>query len=261
MELAGRTWIRRGAARPAGRAVHAWGAAERITRPRPARLAGHPRTRKPGPHSWLVRLSRPARLPRLARHPWTRADVGKDELPLVVLVPALVKPNGLFLALAGDADDARSNGGLLLPRPARLSERGHGWRHRRPQRRLTLSGPLPSLLARRLGRARLLLCAGRDNSKLAVLHHRIFVLLPKEALGNQEVDGRRQRAGVLPLEQIDGPDVLLAAKHELRLALALHFVSPDRHGDREHDGQHRDRDEERGHGVSFMADPFRRLTS
>jgi hypothetical protein len=68
----------------------------------------------------------------------------------------------------------------------------------------------------------------------------------------QDVERRRIAAGAA-LENCDGVRVLLTAKHQLRLALALHRCTPHRERDAKHDGHHRHADEQRRHRVAAFA--------
>jgi hypothetical protein len=73
-------------------------------------------------------------------------------------------------------------------------------------------------------------------------------------LFNQNVHGRWQRARAgAPLEHADRASVLLAAKDQLGLFLALGHLVPDRHHHRQHDAHDAHRNQQRDHGVSRAA--------
>ena len=78
-------------------------------------------------------------------------------------------------------------------------------------------------------------------------------LPPQELLIHEEIEIGGERAGThLPLEQTDGPRVLLAPEHQFRLFLALRRLRPHGHGDGGHHTHDEQTDEERGHGVARL---------
>ena len=58
---------------------------------------------------------------------------------------------------------------------------------------------------------------------------------------------------MLALEQLDGVEVLLRAKHELGLFFALRCLPPDRHDGGQENGHDAQRHEQRRHGIPLGA--------
>jgi len=153
------------------------------------------------------------------------------ELPLVVASGATVAANGVFFALAAHAHHAAGN--------------------RLTSGRCRRTAAAPPLCRWRVD-ARLR-TADADEDELTVLRHRVLVFLAQVASFHERVDARRKSVRdvcVLESKEGDRARVLLAAKHELGLFFPLRFVAPYRHRDRKQDGHDRQRDEQRGHGVS-----------
>jgi hypothetical protein len=180
--------------------------------------------------------------------------------------PVVHADRGLF-ALADDTHDAAA--GLTafsheLARPAtelsgtatanaRRLYRRAALRSLTETRRLTATAAATLLgLLRLLGLT--LRNSGRNRNDLEVAAgDRVLVFLSKEALLHEEVDRGREVSGAhLPLIQVHGARVLLAAKDELGFLLALHFVAPHRHRDGHQDHHDPEAHEQRGHGVSAL---------
>jgi len=125
------------------------------------------------------------------------AGLLRDEHPFVVLVTAVVDAKGRVGALARDADDPALRAGGPTAGDCR----------RRPLLRLSLRRHRPAG-ARPLrpagARLRGGLLVGVDHLELAVLGHRILVLLPEEVLVQQDLDIGRERVRVLALKEDDG---------------------------------------------------------
>jgi hypothetical protein len=91
----------------------------------------------------------------------------------------------------------------------------------------------------------------RNQGQEVLSRDRILELAAQEALFNQDIEIRRKSARpCAPLEQADGPRVLLAAKDQLGFLFALRHLMPHRHGNREHDAHDAHRNQERDHRES-----------
>src|SRR5262245_53027971 len=127
-------------------------------------------------------------------------DVGKHELPLVVVVATLVKTNRLLFTLAHDADNPSRTGLSSGSTAAQAGPRARGLGRiatlcRAPCRTLRTSGT-------RVG-------AGVERLKLAVLRHGVLVFLAKVASLDENLDTWR-KGPILELIQANGPRVLLS---------------------------------------------------
>ena len=110
------------------------------------------------------------------------------------------------------------------------------------------------LLRRRAHRLRELWAAGAAVMKVPT-RDRIFVLLPKEFLVDQDVDVRRELIAVLALKERDRAGVLFSAENEFGLALTPGDCLLHRHRRAQHDRHHAHRDEERGHRIATLVSP------
>ena len=185
-----------------------------------------------------------------------RRDVEREQ-PLVVPRRAPIRANRRFLAFAADTRDpaCHSARARWLQRRVtagsrlRRAERRHAARWLRGGAGLTGSGF--RLASRNAG----LLGAVAERHELAILRHRVLVLLAKEPVLDQKIDawwkGVRD-VRVLELEESDGSGVLLAAKHELGFLFAPGFVAPDRHQYREQDPHDGEGHQEGRHRVSTL---------
>jgi hypothetical protein len=77
----------------------------------------------------------------------------------------------------------------------------------------------------------------------------VLVFLAEEPLLDQDIHRRRVGAAILPLEERNGPSVLLTAKNQLGFLLATSRRLPGGHGRAHHDRHDAHRDEQRDHGV------------
>ena len=185
-------------------------------------------------HTRTARVSSPASpltLPaRLLRY--------EVERPLVVMVPAEVKPDRFVFALAADAHQAAGNhaaADCAARRRARAIRRG-------PARRSSAPTPLTLLT----GRAR------RADVIEVVVRDRIFVLLAEVVPLHEHVDARREGA-ILLLEQANRTGVLLSPEDELGFFLPLRLVAPHRQRDGHQDRHHSQRHQQRGHRITARA--------
>jgi hypothetical protein len=89
--------------------------------------------------------------------------------------------------------------------------------------------------------------------ELAVLGHRVLVLLAQETLIDEHIDvGGTGARSVAAFPQADGTHVLLAAEDELGLLLPLRLVPPGgQHGAHQH-GHDRQRHQQGRHGVAAL---------
>ncbi len=176
---------------------------------------------------------------------------------------AAVDANGGFLAFADDAHDAAAvlpalpeltatESWTALPLP---SESGRGLLRRKDRRGLRAAGSRAAASAPTLLRpSGPLRKAAGDGDNLEVgVRDGIFVFLPEEPLLDEDVDRRREVTRPhLPLEEVYGPGVLLTAKDELRLLLALGLMAPDGHRHRHEHGHHADAHEQGRHRISAL---------
>ncbi len=81
----------------------------------------------------------------------------------------------------------------------------------------------------------------------------VLVGLPEELLLDEHFDGRGIRSGKFPLVAIDGLHVLIAAKNELLLPLALNRLLPERNRGHEEDAEDDDEDDDAEENVARFA--------
>jgi hypothetical protein len=189
---------------------------------------------------------------------------------------AVVNPNRLVFALALNADDSspasssrRANGrcstwrGRSSRSPARRGAEGWGLEPGTAESARRGRGCLAGIRSRALtALLRGSGCAGaalarrslaRDDRHEIVVRDRIFVLLTQEMLFDQGVEVRWSRVCELALKEANCVYVLLSAKDQLRLLLALHHLLPHWHGDCQEDCHHAQGDQQNGHGVTLLA--------
>ena len=228
----------------------------------PARTAGATEregTRTGSAASRTTGRATPARTARtsLPARPAARLLVHVDERPLVVVVPSLIEPDRLLLALAHDADHAAGHGGRS--EGAGASGRAHSRRSGAESAKSgsdASGGRAASTWSGRAGAAATQCLAALPGDRAAhgdrievLARHRVLELLPEVTSLHQHVDTGRK--GLSPaLEESNGADVLLTAEHELLFLLPLRVMTPHREGDRHHDRHHGERDEERRHRVT-----------
>ena len=183
-----------------------------------------------------------------AARPWR--DVER-EVPLVVARCSPIGTNRRLLTLAAHAHDAADSERRAAGRWSHRAGGGSAagtWRWHRTRLR---------------GHARLELRRHRHDHELAVLRHRVLVLLPQIPPIDQRLDARRQRVRnlrVLKSVQRDGSSVLLAAKHELGFPFAPRFVPPDGHRHGHQDGHDCQGNQQGRHGIAGFS-PRPRLTT
>jgi hypothetical protein len=191
-------------------------------------------TRSDARETWTL-TTRTTRCRSAALAAWSTRSASVNELPLVVMSASLVKTDGRFLAFALNA--VNSTGANLCAGSCRRSR----------LRRLSDSTTAGRAGCLRVG-------ADVEQLELAVFRHRVFVLLPQEALLNEDVDVRWAGTGThLPLPQADRPDVLFAAEHELRFLLALGLMAPCRQGRGHQNRHHGEGDEQCRHRVAALS--------
>ena len=190
------------------------------------------------------RFAAPARCaggrPRVAAGPVHQIEC---EGPHVVPGLSLVGANRRLRAFAGDAHDAAAHEAALHTGCVR---------GRRPRRRLRSAPARPGTPSGSASLPCLLRVPHRDYSELAVLRHRILVLLPQVLPLHEDVDARRKGVAVPGSKQRHGACVLLAAKHEFRFLFALRQMPVRRHRSRHQHSHDRNAHQERGHRVAAL---------
>jgi len=180
----------------------------------------------------------------------SRRGVGIHEGPLVVMRPAFVDEDRRLFALTGHTKNAPSGSTdtRRLLRLLRLLSRG---RHSCSTGRTGAARPAST----RTGAARRRqVRADVQRLELAVLGHRVLVLLPEIFLLDEDVEVRR--AGARPhlhLPEADRANVLFAAKNQLGFFLALSLVPPGGKQRSHEHGHHGEADQQRRHGVTPLA--------
>lgn len=163
--------------------------------------------------------------------PWLLGGSQVDELPLVVVGPAVIDPHRRLFAFARDADN--STRGLLS-----------GGRDKSTR----IGGTCPALTSRRSGLRRRLI----QELELAVGDYWVPVFPAQKMLPDQDIEIWRTGIRVLALEQADGARVLGAAENKLFLLLALRELVPGRQSDRPEDGHYAQSDQQDRHGVPVI---------
>lgn len=218
--------------------------------------------------AWTTRLATTANPARDASPALTaRLRVDEDELPFVVMRPALIGPDRFRGALAGDAKNStlRPSGTLRTERRGwsvlgwtRLSSRPSLPAAPRSWCGLT---SLPAAPGRWGGLTNLACCSAcRAQRDEITVRDGVLVFLAKIVPLDQYVDARGQIL-ILCLIQPDRANVLQAAEDKFFFLLALRLVTPDWHRDRHQDGHDRQHHEQRGHRVAALVEtPRSRLT-
>jgi hypothetical protein len=176
---------------------------------------------------------------------------------------AVVNANRRFLTLADDAKDATAalhaarspgpepGGRATAAGTTRTDRSAHGG----AASSATETGRRTTAASRRLrgsGHARLIGTRG-ERLELAVLRHRILVLLAEVSALHQRIDAGRVLIAVFPVEQIDRAGVLFPTESQFGLFLSLRLLTPRWQEGAHHDRHHADAHQQRRHRVSALA--------
>lgn len=172
---------------------------------------------------------------------WGRRGARVHEQPLVVAPRLGLHPGSQRSRARVDADRHLT----ALAHDAVQTAAG-GWKRTGRRRRLH-AAPSPGRTAGGID-------AREQQLELAILAHRVLVLLPEEPLIDEDVDARRPRPGaVAALPEADGAHVLLTPEDELRFLLALRLVAPGRQDRAHQHGHHGQGDEQGRHRIATLA--------
>jgi hypothetical protein len=94
---------------------------------------------------------------------------------------------------------------------------------------------------------------GGERLELAVLGHRVLVLLTEISPLDQRVDAWRKLSTVLPVEQVNRTRILLPAEGQFGLFLSLRLLTPHRQDGAHHDRHYRHAHQQRRHRVTALA--------
>jgi hypothetical protein len=180
----------------------------------------------------------------------------------------VINANRRFLALADDAKDAaatlNATGGTAAESGAGTTPAAGAARTDRStygaaaSSTTEASGRTTAASSRRRGSAASaghawLIGTRGQRLELAVLRHRILVLLAEVSTLNQCVDAGRVLIPVLPVEQIDRAGVLFPAEGQFGLFLSLRLLTPRWQEGAHHDRHHGHAHQQRRHRISALA--------